>query len=414
MIMVKLKMRKIYKAFLSFIGFLIMVAIALGVLYLFYDKVIEIDSDIEVAGNLSINYIDGKRFEVNDSKTIKFSVSNSSDNISYYNIGFIKVRGNGDYKLFSNESVVAEGELKSIDEITTDYISIDAKETKIFELKINNTGTDILKGSINLHIQEGKIETFANTIIKNVSVSENSLTKVGTEKAIENEGLIKSSDDVGVSYYFRGNVNNNYVLFGDMTWRIVRINGDGTVRLVLDGVTDVISSYYSSENKIFSYEESEMNIYLENWLQENLEDFIDYIANSKFCSDINFDDNYNFASYARIMTNQIPTFNCLGNAFNNSIGLLTVDEVVLAGAIPTDVNQNYYLYNSKIEDSWYTMTGASGSENNINMFMVDSDGRIRTDISGNLYRNVRPVINLIKNLEMEGTGTIEDPYRLKK
>ena len=67
-------------------------------------------------------------------------------------------------------------------------------------------------------------------------------------------GLYKTQDDLGDSYYYRGNVTNNYVQFGSyaansevngttyteetlMYWRIVRINGDGTIRLVYDGTT---------------------------------------------------------------------------------------------------------------------------------------------------------------------------------
>ena len=56
--MVKLKMGKTYKTFLSFIGLLILIMVGLGVTYLFYDKIIEPESDIEVTGSLSINYID--------------------------------------------------------------------------------------------------------------------------------------------------------------------------------------------------------------------------------------------------------------------------------------------------------------------------------------------------------------------
>ena len=311
-------------------------------------------------------------------------------------------------------SKLSKNSLKSIDEIATDYISIDANETKIFNLEIINETKNVLSGSVSLRVYEGKMETFAEKIIKNVAVSENSLTKVGTEIALENEGLIKSSDDIGVSYYFRGNVNNNYVLFNDMNWRIVRINGDGTVRMVLDGTTDVISSYYGSDSESFEYRDSKMNEYLENWMSENMVDYIDYIATTKFCGDITHDESYNFTSYARIMTNQIPTLNCLGESFNKSVGLLTIDEVIMAGANPSEPNLSYYLYNSSIDDSWYTMTASSGNEGNINMFMVDKEGRIKTDITGNLYRNVRPVINLVKNIEMIGNGTQEDPYRIEK
>ena len=51
--LVKLKMRKIYKLGLSFVGLLIFLTSFLGVCYLFYDKVIDPSNDIEVNGALS-------------------------------------------------------------------------------------------------------------------------------------------------------------------------------------------------------------------------------------------------------------------------------------------------------------------------------------------------------------------------
>ena len=45
-------------------------------------------------------------------------------------------------------------------------------------------------------------------------------------------GLYAANDDLGTSYYYRGNVKNNYVYFAHSYWRIVRRNGDGTVRLM--------------------------------------------------------------------------------------------------------------------------------------------------------------------------------------
>lgn len=412
MVMVKLKMRTIYKSFLSLIGLLIIIATILGIAYLFYDKVVDIGSDVEVTGSLSINYIDGKKFNVEDNMTLKFSVTNGSSEISYYNIGFTQVRGNGNYKILLNDELITEGILKSIDEITTNFISINAGETKLYTLQIENNSDVPLKGELNIRTKESKILTFADTILNNLTPSDNALSKVGVDIATENEGLIKSSDDIGISYYFRGNVTNNYVSFGDMLWRIVRINGDGTVRLVLNDVTDVLASYYSLSNPNFVYEESAMNDYLEKWLTDNFNDQIDYISNSKFCSDIGYDEGFNYNSYTRIMTNKIPTLNCLGKTFTNNIGLLTIDEVVLAGASPNLLNTNYYLYNPEIKEAWYTMSGARGSNTNINMFMIDPSGNLKTDVEGNLYRNVRPVINLVKNIEVEGTGTLEDPYKI--
>ena len=117
-----------------------------------------------------------------------------------------------------------------------------------------------------------------------------------------------------------------------------------------------------------------------------------------------------YESYTRIYTNNIPTFYCLADAFKSNIGTLSIDEVILAGASPKNENKDFYLYNSKISEMWYTMSGAKNVDNNVNLFMVDTNGKIRYDVNGNLYRNVRPVINIIKNIEVKGEGTQENPY----
>ncbi len=39
------------------------------------------------------------------------------------------------------------------------------------------------------------------------------------------------------TYYFRGSVNNNYVLFAGFYWRIIRINSNGSIRMIYNGTT---------------------------------------------------------------------------------------------------------------------------------------------------------------------------------
>ena len=51
----------------------------------------------------------------------------------------------------------------------------------------------------------------------------------------EEDGLYASEDDEGTSYYYRGAVRNNYVSFAGFTWRIIRRNGDGSVRMIYSG-----------------------------------------------------------------------------------------------------------------------------------------------------------------------------------
>ncbi len=48
-------------------------------------------------------------------------------------------------------------------------------------------------------------------------------------------GVYTAEDDYGKSYYYRGAVENNYFKFGGFYWRIIRVNGDGSIRLAYAG-----------------------------------------------------------------------------------------------------------------------------------------------------------------------------------
>ena len=62
--------------------------------------------------------------------------------------------------------------------------------------------------------------------------------------------LCSAKDAYGTSYYYRGNVTNNYVKFADKYWRIVRINGDGTVRVIYDGTSAHANGESSADRQI--------------------------------------------------------------------------------------------------------------------------------------------------------------------
>ena len=254
------------------------------------------------------------------------------------------------------------------------------------------------------------------TILANNTVNET--TPDFSKVAKTNEGLFKADDDYTAttgmkSYYFRGAVDNNWVKFGkDRTgkyiyWRIIRINGDGSIKLVLDNIVDEISKYYSED---YSFLKSTIFEKLNNWYTNNLNDYSDYIAYYKFCNDTVLEDD-NYLAYNRVITNKIPTFVCLGNLVNSRIGLLTIDEVSLAGG-STGENKSYYLYNEKITNSYYTMSSASSRYGNYYPFVVDTDGSISSNVNGNLLRGVRPVINIIKTAKVSGNGTNEEPYEI--
>ena len=56
-----------------------------------------------------------------------------------------------------------------------------------------------------------------------------------SKTATTDEGLFMAEDDEGESYYYRGAVKNNYVSFAGFIWRIIRRNGDGSIRMIYAG-----------------------------------------------------------------------------------------------------------------------------------------------------------------------------------
>ena len=93
-----------------------------------------------------------------------------------------------------------------------------------------------------------------------VSATKDSFT-ILTLSSVKNntEALLASTeDDYGTSYYFRGAVKNNYVQFANKCWRIVRVNGDGSIKIVLhndnlSGSSSPCSSANNSDSTAFAH-----------------------------------------------------------------------------------------------------------------------------------------------------------------
>ena len=63
-------------------------------------------------------------------------------------------------------------------------------------------------------------------------------------------GIYEAEDDLGTTYYFRGAVENNYVKFANYYWRIIRINGDGTIRMIYDGTSAHANGESSTDRQV--------------------------------------------------------------------------------------------------------------------------------------------------------------------
>ena len=104
-----------------------------------------------------------------------------------------------------------------------------------------------------------KTTTDLDSVYYVVSATQNSFTyKQITSNKNTTEALLASTeDDYGTSYYFRGAVTNNYVQFANKCWRIVRVGGDGSVKLILHndntaGAANPCASANNSANAAFA------------------------------------------------------------------------------------------------------------------------------------------------------------------
>ena len=105
----------------------------------------------------------------------------------------------------------------------------------------NGNSTSTLKSGTNLSSVYYVVSATATSFVYKQITS----NKVTTEAI-----LASTNDDYGGSYYFRGAVKNNYVKFANKCWRIVRITGNGAIKLVLhnDNTSSVTNPCGSTNN----------------------------------------------------------------------------------------------------------------------------------------------------------------------
>ena len=228
------------------------------------------------------------------------------------------------------------------------------------------------------------------------------------------------------TYYFRGNVENNYVSFAGQTWRIVRINEDGTIRIIMqDGINNNTNYQFNSNynDKIYMYYiNSEAKSTLENWYQVNIGS--NSTLDNKVASDnyyceqakVAYNSSYASNSGANMMAyiSYIPDFKCVTDEnnqgmINSNIGLPSYDEIIYAGGYYGQINSNYYLYNSNIY--WWTMSSAGFTGVGSTLWFVNNTGSIDNYYGNGTNVTLRPVLNLKLNTKIsEGNGTKDNPF----
>ena len=313
------------------------------------------------------------------------------------------------------------------------------------------TGEDILYRR--LIAKEASDKTY-ETGIKEISAKGSpDFSKTSTT----DDGMYAMKDDVGTSYYYRGAVPDNWVSFAGFLWRVIRVNGDNTVRMIYSGTkashtgtgTAIGGSYFNlsynspkyvgymygdtdaTEEEAFTNKNnSTIKGVIDSWYQNNLSSYSGYLADEVFCNDrtiaststYSSSNNFYYAGFERLYTNKAPQLTCpnlardgfttatssVGNkALTYPIGLITPDEVSLAGGVYGTPNSSYYLYTGQ----WYLALSANfWNGGRANEFAVGSGGYLY-DYYVNGSDGPRPVVSLrTSTLVTSGTGTETDPY----
>ena len=383
---------------------------------------------VKNSGNITINYLDGNMVDLKKvgkgDHTYTFSVTNNGETKNYYSIYFkncviskndisIRLETDNGEKIYNDKLLEGENLLTTIK-------SIEAGETERYKLIISNRSAANISGEIYVINESLNEQSFADLILNNNNIKEPK-TNVGVDSSISNEGLIASMDNDGPTYYFRGSVENNYLKIGEHMFRIVRINGDETVRVVLDEKLELKTPYNLNENEdrkvLSALQNSTVSESLNKWMEENLGDYKDYFAEGSFCSDSEFIneaiDGKKSNTYQRIYINSNVSFKCNSTSQKLKVGLLSADEIIFAGSTKDEANKTYYLHNPEINYStWTTSSYELKNDGTITMIVLSQNGGLTSGENIITSLGVRPVLNISRGAHIRGQGTKENPYVL--
>ena len=318
-------------------------------------------------------------------------------------------------------------------------------------------------------------------------------------------GLYSAEDEDGITYYYRGDIDNNNLVFGTydedyyvygsdgiyyqtkescieaggnddscqptkiasagdkMYWKIVRVNGDGSIRLIYnshglkpggdspmsfdeeeisgvvgkvpynlernDAKNDAKYSGYTYDNGTDSFIKKEVDTWYNNTLGSN-SIYDSKVILGRYCSDSSgyrYDETFGmniFSSIDRLgqvgynfAKDNAPSFICpdtsesYGGSYRLKAGLITADELVYAGE-SFNVTGNSYLNSGDDGISYWSMTPTGF--NSAYARVWGEYGRLDYNYV-DYYYAVRPVINLTtENCTLIGDGTLDNPYMLEE
>ena len=489
-----------------------------------YDIVYEYDAGSNVYGQGTTTKTSGATKEI----TIEVNGMNGNNhfatetNFDHASIQSYYDSANKYYKLVEGATIKSLGSTQSVRwKITGRYYNLNVSQAQLsgknFTGKIyaiskgcsSEDGTTVKKGYETILANNGGVASMT-------TLTSTDFAKVTTAS---DKGMYKAQDDLGTSYYFRGAVDNNWVKYGkytkdayivmdrkynyslvescnglnlcakiaskgdDMYWRIIRINGDNSIRMIYTGtsapdnntkvvmtertyisdllqytVTSAGASKFNQKSDSAEYvgymytigqqhgtsQSSDIKTYLDNWYANytDLNKTGTKITDQIYCNDRTASTSnvsYSTANYTtltswnskgtlyfygangRINKDNNPMLTCAvdsdrftvnkingkGNsALTYPIGLITIDEVEMAGNNFNESVKSHYLYTGA--HYWTGTPAAFDGDFSFEYSAMDESGFSMSDAG--IRFAARGVVSLSSESKLLGSGTYNDVY----
>ena len=323
-----------------------------------------------------------QKFNPNEYKDLQMSTKKNGSTVNNFFVPVLIVACSCLAMLGITFSTKLAGNDTSIYNVRVDIINGDEEffETKVTEgafrhvLASNNSF-----GSISCTEGELKYDPITNTI-SSVYINRDTtcllVFKDDGTKFINVDELTSVYDNHGTSYYYKADAINNYIVVNNKMYRIIRVNGNGTLRVMLNEV--VLANTYG--NEYYSY--SNLRNTLKEWYSTN-------IAGLSYVVEGDFDNN----NYEGFDTENLIDFETY---LWDYVGTLSVREAEL---MINGVTNNFL---DTVNGVW--LMNPSGFDK---AYYI-KDGKVQTGLLTETH-NVRPVIN-IKVDGLKGDGTQNNPY----
>ena len=489
-----------------------------------YDIVYEYDAGSNIYGQGTTTKTSGATKEI----TIEVNGMNGNNhfatetNFDHASIQSYYDSTNKYYKLVEGATIKSLGSTQSVRwKITGRYYNLNVSQAQLGGKNFTGKIYAISKGCTS---EDGSsIKKGYETILANNGGAASMTTLTSTDFAkgttASDKGMYKAQDDLGTSYYFRGAVDNNWVKYGkytkdayivmdrkynyslvdscngfnfctklaskgdDMYWRIIRINGDNSIRMIYTGttapdsntkvvmtertyisdllqytVTSAGASKFNQKSDSAEYvgymytigeqhgtsQSSDIKTYLDNWYANytDLNKTGTKITDQIYCNDRTASTSnvsYSTANYTtltswnskgtlyfygangRINKDNNPMLTCAvdsdrftvnkingkGNsALTYPIGLITIDEVEMAGNNFNESVKSHYLYTGA--HYWTGTPAAFDGDFSFEYSAMDESGFSMSDAG--IRFAARGVVSLSSESKLLGSGTYNDVY----